>query len=290
MIRSGAVDLDMVHTVLEETLSLMQHDNIVATVLCGNETLNCKSIQILQKNDDINEIIPLICCPSLKEGIKEYSELYLDDMLTCERQVFEILNLALTDISLGLIVLDPTAPIEMAQILLRILNSGRNKRQFFSSQILVLATMLKETETWKRNWLDRFRHDIIIYEPVFRAEVLFNTSDSSIEMGLVLTDDETFTKHLMHVISKIENKTGLVSDVRNIQAGLFKQQHDFEPSQFFLPHDYDQTSSLKQWNSQQPIGFQTIFQLEMKDPTSAATIKDAVARTKSCFRKRSYVC
>jgi len=38
-------------------------------------------------------------------------------------------------------------------------------------------------------------------------------------------------------------------------------QRNFEPSRMFLPDDYDQTSPMEQWKTQNPVGHQVIFQM-----------------------------
>merc|ERR1719445_1024858 len=120
-------------------------------------------------------------------------------MYACEKIILnKLFEFVTEEMKLRVIILDPGAPMEMAQILIRILTSRMNKIKLLAPNILVMGTMLDETETWKRNWLERFRHDIIHYDPVFRAEVLFNSSDSSMEMGIVSSGDGAFTKHLLH--------------------------------------------------------------------------------------------
>merc|ERR1719232_705080 len=267
---SIAESLDNVDIILEESLSLIQESDVKAIVLCGYESQPCKSQEVLEKNEKITEVIPLLACPNLKDGDEK-----LKLLIDCEKSALNILLKSVTENKkFHVIVLDRMAPIEMAQVMLRIIRSRRNKARLITSHILVLATMLDGTETWKRNWLDRFRHDVIVREPLYRSEVLFNSSTSSLEMGVTSSGDRVFTKHLVEVVSNIENKTGLLSDVKNIQGGLWEYMEEFKPK-CFEPHDYDQSAPLKQWNSQRPVGFQSIFQLEGKRKISAAIVRYA---------------
>merc|ERR1712194_237464 len=73
-----------------------------------------------------------------------------------------------------------------------------------------------------------------------------------------------------------------MGDVRNIQGGLWKFQENFDPP-FFLPDDYDQSEPLKQWNSQQPAGFQTVFQLETKKANSGISSPKVKAAVKEAL-------
>jgi len=255
--QDSALENNSVDIILMESMSLLRDNNAFAVVLC-DEHKPCNSLEILKKNDKISEVIPLTVCPNLK-NINEHTDSSLNSMLSCHNNMLKNFLSLTIEKKIRVIVLDSNAPIELAQIVLKIFR--RYKRKLLSSDILVTATMLDETETWKRNWLERFRHDIVIREPLYRAEVLFNASDARMEMGVTSSGDEVFTKHLVDVISNIEEKTSLVSDVRNIKGGLWKFQQDFDPP-FFLPDDYDQSEPLKQWNSQQPVGLQNVFQLE----------------------------
>jgi len=248
---------------------LLQDSNIKVAVLCGNERQPCKSLEVLKQNDNISEIIPLMTCSDL---YNRKNDAHL--MLVCEKNILNILLKSVTKGKLNAFVLDPQAPIEMAQMFLRILKREKNSLQLLAPTILMMAPMLDETEAWRRNWLDRFRHDVIEEMPIYRAEVFFNSSLSSFEMGLISSGDEDFTKHLVDVMSSIENKTGLVSDLRKIQGGVPKFHEVYEHIKF-PPDAYDQSDILKQWNSQQPVAFQALFQLEGSVKTSRSRVKAA---------------
>jgi len=258
---------------------LLRDNNVFVAVLCG-EQKPCNSLDILKNNDKITKIIPLIACPNLKDD-NEYTDPGLNPMLICENHMLNIINDSVTEENkIRVVILDSKASLELAQIILKILKSRKYKHRFLAPDILVMATMLDETETWKRHWLERFRHDIVVREPLYRAEVLFNTSEASVEMGVTSSGDEDFMEHLADLISNIEDRTSLVSDVRNIQGGLWKIQENenFHPI-YFHSNDYDQSDILKQWKSQQPVGFQAVFQLESTNTErkiSVAQVKAAV--------------
>lgn len=120
------------------------------------------------------------------------------------------------------------------------------------------------------------RHDIIVWEPVFRAEVLFNSSGSSMEMGMMYSGDDIFFEHLRDTLERIQSSKGLFSDMRNVHSGLFLSQSHSEPSQFVLPHEYDQSSPLEQYMSQSPLGQQIVVQIEMQRRNNAILVGDRV--------------
>jgi hypothetical protein len=93
----------------------------------------------------------------------------------------------------------------------------------------------------------------------------------------------------MDVVSSVEKKTGLVSDVRDIKGGLYVKDPNWQWSHFFLPEDYDQAGPLEQWRSQQPVGYQTVVQLEkhenkkvdLDSESIKAAIKDSLSKMES---------
>jgi len=175
------------------------------------------------------------------------------------------------------VVVDSSAPFVMGQILHKIFKRKRYREVLFGEDVLFVSTMVDERESWKRNLLERVRK-IIKQDPVFRAEVIMNSTDSSMELGLISSGDDLFFEHLVDVRKSIDKRSGLVSEVRNIQGGLWKYNPDFKPSQFFLPGDYDQSDPLRQWSSQQPLGHQSVFQLEPEEGESDATVSQGQIR------------
>eukprot|EP00957_Ditylum_brightwellii_P148715 11322532-Ditylum_brightwellii.AAC.1 len=60
-------------------------------------------------------------------------------------------------------------------------------------------------------------------------------------------------------------------------------QENFQASHHFSPKDYDKSSALEQWKSQQPVGIQAVFQMESETDFSKEFVKDALARTSVLF-------
>jgi hypothetical protein len=131
----------------------------------------------------------------------------------------------------------------------------------FQKDLLGIAVVVNESEFWRRHFMERLRTDVVLYDTNFRAEVLFNSTDSSIELDVFSSEDPLFVHHIRDVIANIENRTALVSDLREIRGGLFVEDPNWHWTHFFLPEDYDQRSPLEQYMSQQPVGYQTVLQL-----------------------------
>ena len=280
-VRESAMEKTVSDTMLEESLKLVEDKDITVAVLCGEEKEGCKSVEIL-KEQGFAKVVALYSCPGISN---EFEEGVMERMIGCENQLYRTLMDSVTaDKKFSSVIIDPSAPISLSRIAYKIFKAKKYK--LLEKDIFAMAVMFQEGDSWRQHFLERFRKDIITYDPNFRAEILFNSTDASMEMGVTSSGDEAFVRKVKEVVSTIETKTGLVSDVRDIKGGLFAYDHDWEPSHFFLPQDYDQRSPFDQWKSQKPVGYQTIFQLEPKNDQirlelSAEIVKSALKETLS---------
>jgi len=122
--------------------------------------------------------------------------------------------------------------------------------------------------TWRFNFVRFFFENLFLHEPSFNTDIVFTknntTSSSPLRVAISHTGDFHFIQNLRNVLQSIETHgTGDISyEVQDITGGLWVFQENFNPSQFFQPKDYNSTSPLEQWNSQHPLGYQVIFQME----------------------------
>jgi spermidine synthase len=275
--KRSSADANTIDTVLKESIALVGNvTEIVVAVVCGKRTESCDSLDTLAQIGTVGKVVPIYTC-DIMEDTNEYMEDGLERMKECQAAISAQLEGEVADgKKIRVLLLDAKSSFAMSQIVHKICRTKTTFGKLFGNDITVLASIKQASEAWRRQFLERFRHDIIVQEPVFRAEVLFNSSDSSMEMGMLYSGDEDFVEHLYGTLERIESSTGLVSDVRNIQGGLFLFQFDFEPSQFVLPHEYDQTSPLEQYMSQSPLGLQIVVQLEMQNRNDEILVGDRV--------------
>ena len=250
----------VVDDILNEIMGLNHQTGIVAVVVCGRKEQECPSLDVVSRHASIRQAFPLFACPILPDNVE-----YLEDsgnlMFSCENELLEKLIEAEDRIST--FVLDPSATFPMAQILNRIAKRAINRKTLFTSDMQVIAPIMDKTETWRKHFVDEFR-DVIPLEPAFMADLLFNSTESCLEVTSFLSGDEHFIANMKSLRTRIEQRTGLVGEIRAFGGGGFKFQEDFKASQWFLPGDYDQRTPYIQWHSQQPTGHQSIFQLEFK--------------------------
>ena len=244
-----------VRVVVEESIrSLQRHSKANAVVLCGAEGEHCSTLSALREHDGIGEVFPIWACP-LSGTEDEFDE--AKKMFNCEKDIYTML----AGKSIGTVIVDTTASRESAQIVQSLAKSAPDRNRLFLNDVMVLAISLQE-EDWRRIFVDHFR-EFFDNEPGFKASVLFHNSERFLEMTTFSSGDKHFITHLKEAASNIEKYTGLTSDIRHVGGVEYEMQHNFKPSQFFNATDYDRTAPYEQWKTQQPTGYQNLFQLEI---------------------------
>jgi hypothetical protein len=214
------------------------------------------------------------------EDTNEYMKDALQNIKECQKIVMKQLQDSTdTHGKFRAIVLDTNSVFGMGQVIVKIFESDKRVTDLLENDIAVLAVIDKKTHVWRQHVLERFRHDVIVDDPAYRARVLFNSTDSSLEMGITTSGDVDFVQHLTDTVAKIEVETGLVSDLRSIRGALFADQPAFNehgPTQFFHPNVYDQATPLEQWKSQDPMAQQVVSQFHMLDFDTFLMVGDKV--------------
>lgn len=262
---NGAIiEQSVVDTVLRESLSFLQDKNSRVAVICGEQSSPCNSLEVLKKSNGIGEVAPVWSCPNLKDTS-------LETMVACESKTMQTLQEL--DGTIDGIVIDSFAPSAMGQVLHKILSSTKIRSKLLAENptVLSISTNLADA-TWRRALVDRFRTDIVKYDPAYRAEVLFD----SLELDVFVSGDDHFYTHLMDLLKSIENKIGISPDIQGVTNGVNTYVPDFEPSKKFSHEDYDDRSPLKQWNSQNPIEIQTVYQFTAKEALDTNIVKKSL--------------
>ena len=268
--------------VMDEALNLIQGDGALAAVLCGPTKEDCKSLDAVSRHPSISEVIFVPTCPELAAA-SEFSENIGDLMVQCEKEVLVALRAATSEGGISAIIVDPSAPVTMLKIASSIWSSQRNFNQLLTEHFVIVSLMPDHRDTWRKrhNLMDRVRR-ALIYDPMFAAELVISSSDKTMEVGILSTEDPDFFMHLEDVAKNVEKRTsGLDVVVRKVQGALVKAQTEYDP-QFFRKDDYDLEDSLMQYVSQKSVGRQTVFQLNIEEggpSTSSAAIEKALSET-----------
>jgi len=265
-IRNGPVKENVVDTVPAKSLSLIQDTAAgVVVVFCGEQKGPCSTLQALEKIvPQFQKVVPLWTCPGLSAvSSVETTESVMQQMYACEVDILRSLNeLKEKDVEIVGIVIAPEAPRWLGQILHKILSSPKVRGPLLSDNYVVLAASSDQTGiAWRRALLDRFRVEFEC-DPAFRAEIVFNGTDSSFELDVFSSGDEEFYLHLVDTVKSVEKEADLKSEILLVKNARNSYIADFEPSFVATRGDYDQNDYNEQWSSQRPLGRQTIFQFD----------------------------
>jgi spermidine synthase/S-adenosylmethionine/arginine decarboxylase-like enzyme len=271
--RNANAEKNDIDAVLEESSSLFPESNVLVVVLCGQESLPCESLGLLaekfEKNGSGQKVVPVWACPNFAtDTVSEDDESKL--MFECHRDTLHRF-VALGDAQgkIGGIVIDPTVSRGMGQIVHKVLSRKKVRTSVLSDNHVVLAIALDSSGSWHRAFLDRFRTDFARWDPAYRLEAVFNSTNSSFELGVFSSGDDGFYSHAVNMIARIEEKTSLISEVRKIVNGINNYVAEFEPSKISSNDDYDFSLALEQWEFQHPLGEQTIIHFARKPESSA---------------------
>eukprot|EP00555_Chaetoceros_dichaeta_P002053 CAMPEP_0198248886 /NCGR_PEP_ID=MMETSP1447-20131203/544_1 /TAXON_ID=420782 /ORGANISM="Chaetoceros dichaeta, Strain CCMP1751" /LENGTH=1199 /DNA_ID=CAMNT_0043933377 /DNA_START=21 /DNA_END=3621 /DNA_ORIENTATION=+ len=271
---------DVMDIILEENMKFVEKDATVLVVCGVINSQPCNTLDRIKKDGNFKEIIDVWSCTTVNEFHKESAQL----LYSCERDLLnEITRRVGSGKKIGAIIIDPTMPFAMGQVLVRIFTNLKSKVQLLTGNPTVIATSMNETEQWRSNMINRFRTDVIIFEPLLTADTTFEGAEGEyIDVHIIVTNDKSSDVIKMREILKsIEERTGVNASIEEILGGSIHYEDTHNPIEF-LPSDYDRTSPTDQWASQEPLEFQTIFQMEVqreKTKLSKSKIKIAVEKT-----------
>ena len=232
----------------------------VVGIFCGDETSACSSLETARKLESAKVIVvPIYTCKSL------------DDMPACEKETVESMKAAVKQHKkLDVVVMDANLPFAMGQIIESIFSNKITHHNLMEGSQLVLTPVVEE-ENWRNVLIDRFRTDIVLFNPAYRADLQFFVVESGKKVShskwsLFSSGDQAFFKRLSSVLSIIREKANIESEVEEVANGIVNYIPDFSPSKVFTDSDYDKTRSKAQWSTQKPMGHQTIFQMNVQPP------------------------
>eukprot|EP00980_Cylindrotheca_fusiformis_P000518 scaffold129_cov79-Cylindrotheca_fusiformis.AAC.2 len=272
-VRASASPDSVMEIALEGSLGLVQrNESYVVAILCGTENEPCKSIPVLeQQSDKVSAVIPLYACSISSSTNKKQNSIeeiqHCSTSAASEKLETEIGQKKKKETEkIQMVVVDPAATIAMEDIV-----DMMSDNLYLEQNVYAVAMIDSKTELWKRSVVDRIRTRITRLDPVFRAHVLLNTTESSLELAVASSGDEYFIEHLKSVVSSMEERAAdgevLSLEIRNIFGGSWKAEptyivKDDAGLKFFTPEDFQhrKNSSLEQYKTQRPIGIQSISQ------------------------------
>jgi len=284
IIRDGAVKESVTDAVLTKSLALVQDTKGIVVVLCGEQKRSCSILDAIAKNlTQVEKIMPLWTCPGLAANVARADDVS-PEMSVCNFDILlSLLDLRERGNKIVAIAVAPEAHLALGQILHKIMSSPKFRGPLMADNYVVVAaaSALDLSEVaWRRALLDRFRTDFEQYDPAYRTEILFNDTDSSVEMDVFSSGDGLFYSHLVDTVNVIEQEVGLKSEIRLVKNARNPYAAGFEPSSVASPDDYDERDFVEQWKSQRALGRQSIFQFNSNDSQLAKSqIEEAFRHT-----------
>ena len=254
---------------LEKSLNMLNENDSPIFILCGSETSTCPTSRALSQHVT-HRIHSIQGCSELS-GLGDEMDAPSETVVRCTEDLRQKLRELSASQKIGGIIVDATVSKLMASIFLKICNNRWDLRKFFVESIFVLGVTEKE---WMRTFVDRFRRNIIRYEPVFMAEYTIR-QDSRLDLTLTSAGDPDFWKRISILQEELE-AMGPSVEIRQITGGKVPFMADFEPQIEFPVSTYNATPPLEEWLSQEPLGVQVILQLEgiVEGSLDSTTLKE----------------
>ena len=267
---------------------------IHAVVLCGFQGSDeCVSSEFLDANmmDANVKVRTVWTCPELRNqsGLSMDS---IGDMYECEKTMIRTMlefTEGVTDDEgslmgdIDMIILDPSTPHSVGQILNSILSVKSNRESFISDRNLLLTFSSNiEERSWQQNVVERYRKASHFF-PVSRATVMLTAvgdadgDHTMMGIDLAVVDDVLFFQHLKDMEQSLQ--ASLITDSKvfdsieatTITGGMLYFDSEYDAREF--PREaYDAQPSMQQKSEQIPLGRQGIFQFELvNDDTTSIT-------------------
>ncbi len=286
---NGVVTNDIIGKVQEKILSMTTKENLRVAVLVGNGD-DMSNLSRIEKSESVQELVTL-SCPSMVE-FNEYASGASDALTSCEETLFDDLMKSTETQRFNALVIDSSADKLTASILLKIF-TGYNgmSAKVLKPDALVLSVINDEKDDWQKQFVKTFKHGIFVDEPASYNEILLTTDDDASFTLLVSNEGGThFMQTLNTTLTEIEESIGLKSAVQIVNGGQWYFQEDFVATQHFVPDDFDQVPSLRQWRSQKPQGHQVIVQMEPVRVSGNSKISTSMIRqTLTTALSRSFI-
>lgn len=287
--------------IINEIINFVPHrDDILVVVLCGTKADTCLSSEALEKHSNVKKVLYLWACPNITQTEVD-SLTKLSSMYQCEESILDQLREALYDQKLDVFVIDESAPFEMGQILNSVWSNKKNRVKWLQennifSAIVKVPINPDGEKIWQHNFLERYRKDVSD-DPIARAELVLKAGRGSFtELGLVSRGHKSVIRRLHNMVENFHEKLASKDnedipvnvEIRKIAGGVFEFDDNFQPKEY-VHENYDSQPALEQFNQQQPLGRESIFQLQLNDDEVMLSVDDLKMFAEKSFQKRGII-
>ena len=283
----GEINQDMIHTVVEEMLNLIDGKDAVVAVLCGAETDLCGSLEVVRKSDKVGSVFPIYPCSNIKDI--EFMGDAAVRMSACELETLKHLRDAVAkNGQISSLVVDSTATLGIAKIVQSILANPRHQAQLLMPRLICVAPMFDERDEWRKVLLDRSRKNLL-HEFKFRAEMILVGTTEEVEVNVLSTGDSRFFSRIVEYADAVTNRTSIPFEISAIIGAPPKDSDEYHPKHF-TAESYDIESGEEQFRKQKPLGHHIVSQLNTgSDDWSAKSFtQELVAALDSALKAANF--
>lgn len=267
-------DLSGLEIVMEEMLTnFVGKGDYIAMILCPNDSSRCQGPKATNFGPEA-QVFGFNACPEIENGDESTLE-------ECQQQMKQTITDALsqthdTTKKIRAIIIDPEAPRELGQIATKLFVNDPSSYEWLSHDYIVLAPSASDAATassnypltWRYQLLERFRTDMVEFQPVYHATVSFRDlpfSSSEWAIGILSAGNPRFYGHLIDSLDAIRGNTETKFQeviLVKTNTGAISHIPDYQPSKWATPSDYDIKPAEQQYSEQRPVGVQVLVQYE----------------------------
>ena len=248
-------------------------------ILCPPESSPCSTLNNVDFGE--SQVIPLFACPDIMNGDTS-------SLNKCKKGIVKKIRDTISlskgkNKKIEAIIIDSEAPIELGQITNKIFYTDTPSHQWLSHDFVLFAPSPHSTSnsiknnvtfdstSWRYQYLERFRTDIVEFDPVYHATVSFDaiaSSKSTWNLGMLSAGNARFYDQLIKTLDLIRDKLDFNTiSLLESKSGVISHIPDYQPSKWATPSDYDIQPAATQWSEQRPLGGQIIVQYDRVSPS-----------------------
>jgi spermidine synthase/S-adenosylmethionine/arginine decarboxylase-like enzyme len=261
--------------IIKESLNMIQDPNGTIVVLCGTSDEPCRSIEAISLSVDDRKaasdsdwnVMAFWTCPAIEmvNNATLMTQEQTKQMLECNAKLLKELQDAVKEHGrvVGFVV-DQKAPVSMAMVADRLWRDDVNQHLLAKRFTFLAPIENPSVESWRRDFIDLRRRDMVDYGHLFRAEVVVQQSDNTIlELGVLSGQDREFFSRLVNVTNEIQTTVGVSAIIREIEGGVeeidLNQQHTEWPTE----ERFDRPGE-SHFRTQVPLGEQHMLQFSVR--------------------------
>jgi S-adenosylmethionine/arginine decarboxylase-like enzyme len=272
---SSGINRKLLDTVIQESLAMIQETKGVILVICGNPKDSCPMFELVSsvaKNGTTKGSIwsPVVfwTCEGVEMVNTSNFMIYeqTQAMLSCNNKIQnEMEDAVKKNGQIVAFAMDQSSPIGMAMVADRVWRNDSNQQELLSDQFTFFAPMgERSNESWRRDFLELRRAEMIDYDHLFRAEVIVQEdAENVLEMGILSGRDNQFFSRLVNVTNEIRRKTSVSTRIRQIEGGVEEIDIDQQHMEWLNESDFERPGEAH-FGTQKPLGEQHLVQFKME--------------------------